>query len=302
MLGCMANGALLPDRLVAPLPDSTAVIDSGDKLRERLHSDGFVYLHGVVPEKTVMAARREVLERLSEVGEVADPIDAGIWSGTSRRAELQPDLGRFWRSVSEGPKVRRVSHGPELAALVERVCGEPAIAQDFLYLRAGVPGRSTDLHYDYPFFARTTERTLTVWVPLGEAPVETGPLVIVEGSSRFDDLIAAARSIDTVRHPTGQRAALTDAMATFATSRDARLLTADFKPGDVVILTMFVCHGSLQNHSSWNRMRISFDVRYQPRADPRDERFFGNPPAGLTGNSYAELNGARPLSEDWHQR
>jgi hypothetical protein len=302
MHGCMANGALLSETLVAPLPDSSGSASNGTALRDRLAEAGFVFLRGVIPEDVVLAARREVLQRLASVGEVAEPVEAGLWSGTSQRRERQPDLGRFWQSVSEAPQVRRVSHGPELLGLVERIYGEPAVGQDFLYLRAGVPGRSTDLHYDYPFFAQTTQRTLTLWVPLGEVPVELGPLVIVEGSNHFDDLIAEARSIDKLRDPMGKRAALTDGIEAFARSRNARVLTANFRPGDVVVLSMLICHGSLQNHSADNRMRLSFDVRYQPLADPRDERFFGAPPRGLTGNSYGELNGAKPLSEDWHQR
>lgn len=302
MQGCVANGISLADALVSPLPESSELARDPRALRDRLEDQGFLFLRGVIPEEVVLAARKEVLDRLASVGEVADPVEAGRWSGTSRRRDLQPDLGQFWQSVSEGPGVRRVSHGPELLGLVERLYGEPAVAQDFLYLRAGVPGRSTDLHYDYPFFAQKTERTLTLWVPLGEAPVELGPLLIVEGSNRFDDLIAAARSIDTIQDPVGQRAALTDGVEAFATSRNARVLTADFRPGDVVVLSMLICHGSLQNHSAENRMRLSFDVRYQPLADPRDERFFGAPPRGLTGSGYAELNGAKPLSEDWHQR
>jgi hypothetical protein len=36
--------------------------------------------------------------------------------------------------------------------------------------------------------------------------------------------------------------------------------------------------------------------------DEKDSRFFGNPPKGLTGHGYGELNGAKPLTEEWHQR
>jgi len=43
-------------------------------------------------------------------------------------------------------------------------------------------------------------------------------------------------------------------------------------------------------------------VRWQPAADPIDERYFGPRPAGTTGAGYGELNGAKPLTEDWHTR
>jgi hypothetical protein len=91
-------------------------------------------------------------------------------------------------------------------------------------------------------------------------------------------------------------------MAEFARERGTRLLTADFAPGDVLILSMLVCHASLDNHDADKHIRLSFDVRYQAADEPRDARFYGSPPAGVTGKSYGELNGARPLGQAWHQR
>jgi hypothetical protein len=46
-----------------------------------------------------------------------------------------------------------------------------------------------------------------------------------------------------------------------------RLLTTDFRAGDVCVFGMFTLHGSLDNRSPIGRVRISGDVRYQPAAD-----------------------------------
>jgi ectoine hydroxylase-related dioxygenase (phytanoyl-CoA dioxygenase family) len=300
MQDCMSHGVPLPSDLVAELADSAASIGNHLALADRLREDGYLFLRSVLPVGEIIAARHAVLRCLAEVGEVATPIEAGIWSGTSRRHELVQDAGAFWQRVSEHSDVRRVSHGAELRQVVENVLGEPAVAHDMLYLRAGVRGRATDLHYDYPFFARTTGRTLTAWVPLGDVPVPLGPLVVVEGSNRFVDLLEQAMNPDAGQ--AGRRAALPDDAAALARSRSARLLTRNFRAGDVAILSMFVCHGSLDNHSDGNEIRLSFDLRFQPSAVPRDSRFFGNPPKGLTGHGYRELNGAKPLTEEWHQR
>jgi hypothetical protein len=254
-----------------------------------------------LPRDLVEAARREVLARLAEVGEVGEPIEAGRWTGSSQRAERIADVGAWWRSVAEGPALRAVSHGPQLAALAGEVLQAKALAQDFLYLRTGVRGASTELHYDYPFFARASERIVTCWVPLANVPIELGPLAIVEGSNRFEDLLAEVKAIDLIAEP-NRRAAFTQPLAEFARQYHTRLLSSDFAPGDVLILSMTMCHASLDNHSPDNRIRLSFDVRYQAADTPRDERFFGNPPPGVTGKSYAELNGARPMGQRWHQR
>jgi hypothetical protein len=300
MLGCMSRGTLLPSDDVGCLPDSMALWNDPDGLRRRLEADGYLFLAGALPTGAVLEARSAVLERLAEVGEVADPVERGIWTGGSLRSERAPDLGAFWQSVSQEPRLRQLTHGAALRNVAERVLGQPAVAHDFLYLRAGVRGRATDLHYDYPFFARTSEETVTVWAALGEVPVELGPLVIVEGSNRFHDLIGQARR-EGAGLP-GARAALDENMLDFARARGARLLTRNFRPGDLVILSMFILHGSLDNHAADNALRLSFDLRFQPAAAERDPRFFGPHPPGITGRGYGELNGAKPLNEEWHQR
>ena len=88
----------------------------------------------------------------------------------------------------------------------------------------------------------------------------------------------------------------------FAQRRGTRLLTADFKAGDVLVFGMYLAHGSLDHHDESGMVRVSCDVRWQPTRLPIDERYFGKTPAGTTGAGYGELNGAKPLNVDWHVR
>ena len=53
-------------------------------------------------------------------------------------------------------------------------------------------------------------------------------------------------------------------------------MTADMRAGDVIIITMFTLHGSTNNTT--NRWRLSCDTRFQPAADPVDERWVGPKP------------------------
>jgi ectoine hydroxylase-related dioxygenase (phytanoyl-CoA dioxygenase family) len=191
------------------------------------------------------------------------------------------DLGAFWRSVSEGSALRAVTHGETLHALLARVAGEPVRAQNYLFLRPAPVGRSTGLHFDYPFFTRTTERVYTTWIPFGDVPVADGPLTIVEGSHRFTDLHDALRGFDVV-YDTSRKAQVAADFTRFAKSRGCRLLTTDFRAGDVCIFGMFTLHGSLDNRSAIGRVRLSCDVRYQPAADPVDPRYF-DPSPGTSG-------------------
>ena len=298
---CWTQGRPLPDTRVGELRDSSAAVPDPAALGRRLTADGYVFLRGVLDVGEVEAARVEVFERLVHVGEIHPPAAEGIATGGSRRAELVGDLGAFWKSVSEGPALRRVTHGPRLHALLARVAGAPVRAHDYMFLRAAPAGRTTGLHFDAPFFTRATERVYTSWIPLGDVPATDGPLVIVEGSHRFADSTTACKGSTSCTTPrAGRRWRPTS--REFAESRDCRLLTADFRAGDVCIFGMLTLHGSLDNHSPLGRVRLSCDVRYQPATEPIDPRYFGPNPGGTTGAGYGELNGAKPLTQAWHVR
>jgi hypothetical protein len=301
MKGCLAQGREVSQRLLGTLRDSTALVGNGTLLRSRLEQDGYVFLRGVVDRDDVMAARREIFERLVAMDEIEPPAIEGIATGRSRRRELAGDLGAFWQSVNEGPDLRRVSHGPRMHELMQTIFGEPARPHDFMFLRPGVVGRSTHLHYDFPFFARGSSRIHTVWLALGEVPVTDGPLVVLEGSNKYSDLIDRVRAIDYESKDSPVVQMLGDTVE-FVEQRGSRLLTTDFRAGDLVVFSMFSMHGTLDNHSSVGRVRLSCDVRWQPAADPIDPRYFGANPGGTTGAGYGELNGAKPLTEPWHTR
>jgi ectoine hydroxylase-related dioxygenase (phytanoyl-CoA dioxygenase family) len=119
---------------------------------------------------------------------------------------------------------------------------------------------ATGIHYDYPFFGQASDKVVTAWVPIGDVPTSEGPLVVVEGSNRFDDLIAAVRTLDIAGRPENKAAYDSSAVA-LAQGRGTRLLTADFHAGDVVLFGMYTAHGSLDNHSPVRRVRLSLDIR-----------------------------------------
>ncbi len=284
----------IPPEFLGPLVDSTACLSDAAWLRRSFSENGYVLLREVLDRAEVLSARTEVFERLAHVGEIQPPAADGIATGASRR-ELAGDLGAFWKSVSEGPALRHVTHGRRLGELVSLLFDAPARPHDYLFLRPTPVGNGTDLHYDHPYFAGGASQIVTCWVPLGEIPVCDGPLVVVEGSHRLIGPIQSARLTGDPR----AFAAAQDA-AYQSIAQRARLLTAHFQPGDLIVFSGFTMHGSLDNHSPAGRVRLSVDVRYQPATDPADDpRFFGPNPVGAEGGSYGEQKAAQPLGTPW---
>jgi ectoine hydroxylase-related dioxygenase (phytanoyl-CoA dioxygenase family) len=270
------------------------------QLPARLVQDGYLLLRGALPAAQVQAARREVLERLAAVGEIAEPAEAAVATGSSRRAALHGDLGEFWRGVCEAPALRALSHGAALGAAARVALGAPVEPFDFLWLRTMVEGRASPLHLDHVYMNRGTDRLVTAWIPLGDVPLAAGPLVVVEGSHRFEDVAARYRGVDVDRD--GLPGSFPEDAVAFARARGVRLLTADFRAGDVLLFGMFTLHGSCDNRLGGSRVRLSCDVRWQVAGEARDDRWFGAPPPGHGGRSYGGLNGARPLGEAYIAR
>ncbi|MGZ0173544.1 MAG: phytanoyl-CoA dioxygenase family protein [Planctomycetales bacterium] len=301
MFDCRVHGKPVPAEVLGEFRDSTALMVDSSALQTRLAEDGYVFLRGVIAPSSIAMARQEVFCRLADVGEIAEPPRNGIFTRQSDRAARYPDSGSFWQSVSEGPALRRATHGPEIQYVLDTIFGEPARGYDFIFLRPGVVGRFTFLHYDFPFFSRGTKNVVTAWTALGDIPTAEGPLFVLENSHRFDDLIEPVQQIDYNSKDSPQVQMMGDAVE-FARSRGSTLLTTNFEPGDVILFSMTTMHGSFDNCSPVNRTRLSVDVRWQPASEAVDDRYFGGNPAGTTGAGYGELNGAKPLTEPWHTR
>lgn len=295
------NGQVIPAAVAGHFQDSSDV-DDPHELRARLLEDGYLFLRDVLDPADLLAARNEAFSRLVDVGEI-EPGSDGIATGGSRREELEDDLIAFWRSVSEGPALRHVSHGGQLRELMETVFGETALPQDYLWLRPRAVGWSTGFHYDHPFFARGSRRIYTVWFPLGDIPYSDGPLMLIENSHRFDDLIGSLHDRDEQINSSSKAAEVaafegewTEDPIAFALDRNVRLLSAEFRTGDVLIFGMNMLHGAMDNHSPAGRVRLSCDVRYQPASDPIDDRYFGPNPTGQSGQGYGDMTSSRPLT------
>ncbi|MEO7937032.1 MAG: phytanoyl-CoA dioxygenase family protein, partial [Burkholderiaceae bacterium] len=263
----IAGHSVPPERLgrLNDVPNWRAV---RDQLPQMLERDGYLLLRNALPVDPVRRARHDVLERLAAVGEIAQPVEAAVATGSSRRAEMHPDLNAFWRGVCESPLVRAATHGPALAEISAAVLGGTTEPFDFLWLRTMLEGRASPLHFDHVYMNRGTPNMVTIWVPLGDVAVEGGPLVVVEGSNRFTDLQDKYRGVDVDRE--GLPGSFPDDAVAFARSRNTRLLTSDFNIGDVIVFDMFTLHGSCDNRMGGGRVRLSCDVRWQRAGEARD--------------------------------
>lgn len=157
---------------------------------------------------------------------------------------------------------------------------------------------------DAPFqpLCSGSARLHTTWIPLQDTPVELGGLAVCQGSHRlpgfahlqetYGKLDVERDGLDGTGAGRGRRAHDTPvsmmAMLTppphccagwftthpqevSALDAGCQWRTSDFAAGDIVVFGMGLVHASTANLT--DRVRMSCDVRWQPAADPVDERY-----------------------------
>ncbi|MBT3342282.1 MAG: phytanoyl-CoA dioxygenase [Gemmatimonadetes bacterium] len=282
---------------------SDDIAHDAEGLQERMAQDGYLFLPGLLDRSQVMDARKEVLRRLASQG-IVDDVDHELMDGIVREdasVSFAPDLAR------DNAELTRVVYDGPMMDFYERFLGGPVRHFDYTWFRAKTPGTTTATqpHYDVVYMGRGTKNLWTSWTPLGDVPLDSGGLIVLEGSHKNEALrdgygttdvdkfcaneneaaVTVGRAQDEGRELTSQerqtihwqgRGSFSgDAVATRA-ELGGRWLTSTFEAGDLLVLSIFMMHASTDNLSS--SIRLSADTRYQLASDPVDERWIGDDP------------------------
>ncbi len=120
--------------------------------------------------------------------------------------------------------------------------------------RAFSPGAldlTTLPHQDH-FYVRGTTDLWTVWIPLGNCPVEQGGLAVLTRSQRDGLLFHSGEG------PGKEGVSVPE---------NSIWSTMDYECGDVLMFNSLTVHRACVN-STKDRLRISADYRYQPSSQP----------------------------------
>ena len=263
------------------LRDSNDILDDPEALEARMETDGYWLIRGLVERDVVLAARREILLKYAVIGEI-DSIDHPLMEGVygSDSTIDQVNLFAFTESVRSGQAYQRVVHDGALIGLLERQLGGEVHCFDFKWPRLVRPGEACGLHCDAPYVNRGSKRVMTSWIPLGDLPREEGALIILEGSHRNEWMRRRYGDKDADRDKLGW---LSTNPITLQKRLGGRWLTTDFEAGDLLVFSMYLVHGALDNRSPKRRCRLTSDTRYQLASEPLDERWNGARPEAHGG-------------------
>ncbi|HET9660475.1 MAG TPA: phytanoyl-CoA dioxygenase family protein [Thermomicrobiales bacterium] len=269
-----------------PLRSSIDAIGDIAELRQRMESDGYLYLPGYLDREEALAARRTIVERLEREGALepgTDPMQAVIREGIEFK--FRPDLAR------DNPTLDSLLYAGRMIEFYERFLGGEVRHLDYTWLRAVAPGRGTAPHGDSVFMNRGTQQLYTAWVPLGDVDYTLGGLIVLEKSHKVEEIKNDYGSMDVdsfcANFPDAElyqkgdkwwNGSISDDPFELRRQLGVRWLSSEFRAGDLLTFTIFTLHASLDNRS--NRIRISSDSRYQLASEPIDERWVGENPIG----------------------
>lgn len=140
--------------------------------------NGYIKLKHVLSAALLEHYRQAISERVAELSADAAPMEQRTTYG---KAFLQ--VMNLW---TKSATVKEFVFGQRLARIAAelmQVSGVRLYHDQALYKEAG--GGITPWHADQYYWPLSSDKTITVWVPLQETPLELGPLAFCEKSHRF---------------------------------------------------------------------------------------------------------------------
>jgi len=237
---------------IAPLGESTDLLDDPHALVARAQDEGYLFLRGLVPRAVVSALRGVALAAAEQFGwlDRNAPREAGVAvPGLALGAHDDPRWVRFLTIVLPHPAFAALRDEPALQRVVAVLLGGPAdgSAGDVCRVVSGDdPDHTTPPHQER-HYVQGDGWLWTAWLPLTECPLSLGPLAILPGSHRCGLLPHAT---DHGGHPGVH---IPD---------DTVWLASDLAPGDAVLFSGLTVHRALA-HQGGRRLRLSADFRFQ---------------------------------------
>lgn len=257
---------------------STAIAHNGPALAERMASDGYLFIRGLLPVAEVAEVRRQFLQHAAGGGWVSDT-ETGTAVPENACKDPEPVYLKTFIPMWQLESLHRLKSHPNIVAVFERMFGEPCLVHPLLVARNIFPrGEKFDFttgsHQDRIHIGGGT--SYACWIPLGDCPREMGSLIVAEGSHkqgvRDFTIASGAGGLETVGDFT------------------SNWVGSDFAMGDAVIFADTTVHKALPNGT--NLLRQSFDARYQRLSDPI---------ADVSIRTYADMCSWEDTYATWQQ-
>ncbi len=248
---------------IRPFRESNDALDDPEEIRRRITDEGYLFIRGLQDKDKLLSLRRDVLSVMMDGGWLVQGTDVmdGIADISTRCTEGDIEYTDVHHLVYSLESFHRSGHWPEVMEMMEKVIGEEVLPHPQKILRLWYPqytDHTTPIHQDYVHF-QGSYNTYTCWAPIGDCPIELGPLAVIPGSHHVNAVHDHHFSLGA------------GALAIIEDELDGQWHSSDFEIGDSLIFHSLIVHQALPNVTE-DRMRISLDNRYQAMDIPISEK------------------------------
>lgn len=238
--------------------DSTPLLNNPAALRERAAEDGYLYFKRLVDPKAILNVRRQILEVARKHGwldGLAPLMDGIAKKGACYVESVSPEWVGYYNDILRVRDLHALALNPAILGMFEKLFGETVVPHSRNICRLIFPQNTrftTPAHQDYVHIKGTRD-TWTMWIPGGDCPSALGGLAIAPGTHRLGELKT--------------HAAYGAGGSGVEIAADSRWVLGDLECGDVLTFHSLTVHQGRDNLTE-NRLRVSFDFRYQPLSHP----------------------------------
>jgi ectoine hydroxylase-related dioxygenase (phytanoyl-CoA dioxygenase family) len=276
-----SNGYSLPLHMLGLLQASDP-LEPIEALQGRFRKHGYLWLKGFLPKEEVLAFRHRFFSAFAASGIVAGDFHQARYSGQEDAALVSRILMEQVRSAAyEGFCLH-----PKLVRFLDAFLEGPSYLHKRKIIRHTKPGdkSATGAHYDLIYLRAGTDRFCTVWIPIGDCPVEMGGLTYLEDSDargreleaefarKHSDLSPEER-ISAYNKNMSREGWISKDLPALAAKFATRWLVADYEAGDIMLHSPYMIHAATANQDPLGRLRLSTDIRFQNVRDEIDARW-----------------------------
>lgn len=272
-------------------------------------SDGYTVVRGQLDQGRIAAVAAHVAQVVETLAE-----QTGSGPLPHRLIEVlngRPLPPRHFDALLHSAPVCRLLQDRALTETLAALLGPEVTYQGNGHLRAHLPGPLDPVpwHQDVQFYGAGTELMADcmaqVWLPLVDAPVESGCLAVVPGSHNWGLLPNAVPGTENVAPSTAERQDMIyRANGERVASASAQVRELPMRLGDFVMFHPLLLHTGLPNRS--NAVRWSMDVRFEATLGTRplteqQQRGYATMHRRLDARGYVPLrvHSASAEVDDW---
>ena len=243
-------------------------------VRANYAADGYVLLRDVIPAEMVWDMRASYLGMFGPGMCKNDDTRQGEFAGVLPEGLPRHGIaGHPAHSFVRGDMFRAFAGLPVFKGVAEAILESEAEQIRRTPLRHFIPGRkgASRAHLDKTYIDGVAADLVTIWVPLGDCPVEAGALLYLDGSHTDTGLEGQIRAAEAPTDRAHDARPITHDLKWLSNQTGRRWLTTHFKAGDIVVHSPAIVHASTDTQI--DMMRVSTDIRFQRKGAASDPRW-----------------------------